>query len=200
LRPPPNNFPELPSWCYGVAIRSRYLFSCKVAILARGDTWNVPPRVTPFRIPGVGLRCTWPFAPRTSAFSRSEKPRICQSCSIKTPHGVTPRSDRRKMRPPDDQEVPARRDWDGARAEGKKQLGAWKPLPRARLDRPERTDQLPTTSDRRNQRRRRPATAHVITASGRLASDRRAAPRGPVRRGRCLQVPVQAPSIRKTNC
>jgi hypothetical protein len=72
------------------------------------------PRLTPLSILGPGFCCTWPFAPRTSAFSRSEKPRICQSCSIKTPHGVTPRSDRRKMRPPDDQEVPARRDRDGA--------------------------------------------------------------------------------------
>ncbi len=35
----------------------------------------------PLRILGVGFRCTWPFAPRTSAFSRSKKPRTCQPCS-----------------------------------------------------------------------------------------------------------------------
>ena len=40
---------------------------------------------------GVGFRCTWPSAPRTSAFSRSEKPRICQPCSVKMLNGVTVR-------------------------------------------------------------------------------------------------------------
>jgi hypothetical protein len=44
--------------------------------------------VTPLRILGVGFRCTWPFAPRTSAFSRSEKPRICEPCSVKMLNSV----------------------------------------------------------------------------------------------------------------
>ena len=48
-----------------------------------------PLRVTPLRILGVGFRCTWPFAPRTCAFSRSEKPRTCQPCSVKMLNGVT---------------------------------------------------------------------------------------------------------------
>ena len=47
-----------------------------------------PLRGTPLRILGVGFRCTWPFAPRTSAFSRSEKPRTCQPCSVKMLNGV----------------------------------------------------------------------------------------------------------------
>jgi 4-amino-4-deoxy-L-arabinose transferase-like glycosyltransferase len=48
-------------------------------------------RVTPLRILGVGFRCTWPFAPRTSAFSRSEKPRTCQPCRVKMINGVSQR-------------------------------------------------------------------------------------------------------------
>jgi hypothetical protein len=54
----------------------------------RADIRTYPQRVTPLRILGVGFRCTWPFAPRTSAFSRSEKPRICQPCSVKMLNGV----------------------------------------------------------------------------------------------------------------
>ncbi len=50
-----------------------------------------PRRGTPSRILGIGFRCTWPFAPRTSAFSRSEKPRTCQPCSVKMLNGVTRR-------------------------------------------------------------------------------------------------------------
>jgi hypothetical protein len=54
------------------------------AVVSRGWRWWA----TPLRMLGVGFRCTWPFAPRTSAFSRSEKPRICQPCSGKTLNGV----------------------------------------------------------------------------------------------------------------
>jgi hypothetical protein len=50
-----------------------------------------PPDEASLRILEVGFRCTWLFAPRTSAFSRSEKPRICQPCSVKMLNGV-PRS------------------------------------------------------------------------------------------------------------
>ncbi len=50
---------------------------------------TTPHGVTLLRILEVGFRCTWPFAPRTSAFSRSEKPRICQPCSVRILNGVT---------------------------------------------------------------------------------------------------------------
>ena len=51
--------------------------------------WRPALTETPLRILEVGFRCTWPFAPRTSAFSRSEKPRICQPSSVKMLNGVT---------------------------------------------------------------------------------------------------------------
>jgi hypothetical protein len=52
------------------------------------STEETPPsRLTLLSILGPGFRCTWPFAPRTSAFSRSEKPRTCRPSSVKMVNG-----------------------------------------------------------------------------------------------------------------
>ena len=45
--------------------------------MAGGDK---PRWATPLKILGVGFRCTWPFAPRTSAFSSWIAPRSLRAC------------------------------------------------------------------------------------------------------------------------
>jgi hypothetical protein len=74
-----NSRSGLLAWCAGMAVLWP---TCR-------PRW--PVRRTPLRILGVGFRCTWPFAPRTSAFSRSEKPRTCQPCSVKMLNNATVR-------------------------------------------------------------------------------------------------------------
>jgi hypothetical protein len=71
-----------------------------VAAVRRWSYSAASPHLTPASILGVGVRCTWPFAPRTSAFSRSEKPRTCQPCSVKMLNGVAPHPARGLPAPP----------------------------------------------------------------------------------------------------